>query len=95
MTVPQHRAAATVSPKVVASTVGAFAGPIVLAAGLAAVGAIIDQPALLDAVPDLVRVPLLAALGAAAAALAGYRQRDALRDLGAAQLPTTPDPEAR
>lgn len=91
-----HRATAaerTVSPKVVASTIGAVVAPIALAAVATIVGAIVGQPELLEGAPPLLRLVILATLSAVGSAVAGYRSRDPLRDLGATQLPTTPEPE--
>lgn len=73
-----------ISPKVVAATVWAFVAPLLLAALLALVSYLMtdDGRALFAAVPTWVQVPLLAFISALSAALAGYRKRDALRDIG-------------
>jgi hypothetical protein len=97
MALPVSRVKTPVSPKVVLASVGALLLPILLTGLASLVGYVIGHPDVLADVPEWLRVPVLAMLAAIGALVAGYRQRDPIREVGATELagqgvlPTVPE----
>ena len=75
--VPDHAAPEArtegISPKALWATVWAFVAPLLVTAADAAVGYVLDNPGVLDAMPPIVRTVVLAVLAALGAAVAAYR----------------------